>query len=48
VADEHLGDLIDALGARCRVAGGGPQVDLPKPHRDLVHGHAGLEQMRGQ
>ena len=46
-AIEHLGDLIDPLGARGGVARGGPQVDVPEPRRDLVGGDAGLEQMGG-
>ena len=43
VAVEDIGDLIDALGARGGVAGGGAQVDVPEPRGDLVDGDAGLE-----
>ena len=46
-AIEHVGDLVDALGPRRGVAGGGPQVDVPEPGGDLVDGDAGLEQMGG-
>ena len=46
-AIEHLGDLIDALGPRGGVAGGGAQVDVPEPRGDLVDGDAGLEQVGG-
>ena len=45
-AVEHLGDVVDALGARGGVAGGGAQVDVAQAGGDLVHGDAGLEQMR--
>src|SRR5450755_4128986 len=35
------------LGAWGGVAGCGPQVDVPEPGGDGVHGHPGLEAVRG-
>jgi hypothetical protein len=46
-AVEHVGDLVDLLGAWGAVAGGGPQVDVPEPGGDRVHWHAGLEAVGG-
>jgi hypothetical protein len=46
-AVEHVGDLVDLLGAWGGVAGGGPQVDVTEPGRDGVHRHARLETVRG-
>ena len=43
---EHVGDLVDLLGAWGGIAGGGPQVDVPEPGRDGVHRHARLETVR--
>jgi hypothetical protein len=31
VAVEHLGDVIDPLGSRGGIPGGGAQVDVPEP-----------------
>jgi len=45
---EHLGDLVDALGPRGGVAGGGAQADPREPRGDLVDGDAGLEQAGAQ
>ena len=46
-AVEDVGDVVDALGARGGVAGGGAQVDVPEPGGDLVDGDAGLEEVGG-
>jgi hypothetical protein len=46
-AIEHVGDVVDLLRSRGGVTGGGAQVDVPEPGGDGVHGHAGLEQVRG-
>ena len=46
-AVEHLGDVIDPLGPRTGVARGRPEVDVPEPGGDVVHGHAGHEEMGG-
>ena len=46
-AIEDVGDVVDPLGARRGVAGGGAQVDVPEPGGDLVHRDAGLEQVGG-
>jgi hypothetical protein len=46
-AVEHVGDLVDPLGAWGGVAGGGAEVDVPEPGGDGVHGHAGLEAVGG-
>ena len=44
---EDLGDLVDALGARGGVAGGGAQVDVPQARGDLVDRDAGLKAAGG-
>ena len=46
-AVEHVGDVVDLLGSRGGVAGGGPQVNVPESGGDGVHGHAGLEAVGG-
>ena len=46
-AVEHVSDLVDSLGPRRGVAGGGAQVDVPEPGGDFVDGDAGLEQVGG-
>jgi hypothetical protein len=46
-AVEHVGDVVDLLGPWGGVPGGGPQVDVTEPRRDSVHGHTGLEAVRG-
>src|SRR5450755_4016274 len=35
-AVEDVGDVVDLLGARGGVAGGGPEVDVPEPSGDGV------------
>ena len=47
-AVEDVGDVVDPLGARGGVAGGGAQVDVPEPGGDLVDGDAGLERWVAQ
>jgi hypothetical protein len=37
-AVEHVCDVVDLLGARGGVAGGGPQVDVPEAGRNGVDG----------
>ena len=46
-AVEDVGDVVDPLGPRGGVAGGGAQVDVPEPSGDLVDGDAGLKQVGG-
>jgi hypothetical protein len=45
-AVQHVGDLVDLLGAWGGIPGGGPQVNVAEPGRDGVHRHAGLETVR--
>ena len=46
-AVEHVGDLVDLLGAWGGVTGGGAQIDVPEPGGDGMHRYAGLEAVGG-
>jgi hypothetical protein len=46
-AVQHVGDVVDLLGAWGGVAGGRAEVDVPEPCGDGVYGHAGLETVGG-
>ena len=47
-AVEHVGDVVDLLGAWGGVAGGGLQVDVPEPGGDGVDWDAGSRQWVAQ